>query len=284
LLADQFVDVGVALNSGMYEVCGPQFDLRPGIRVNENALASRAEFVIGSEASPQVPDLQPGSACVHIENKSAVELLVRLEQATDRNDAITAADASRNPLFRKLFPKEVVKPESLVDLKNVYLLAIRHLGADDLIDQVGEIQVREYWSELKKHFPIDATGCEIVENSYDSMLVSFGFLDGLLETLNLIASLGPQEGIPIEECCFAINSGEIMIGSQTSQPVAFGKTVRNAMRMLSDGVPGSITLLSHVYNTIEQSPSAPAALLSSEFKRADVESSSDLVRLERLGQ
>jgi hypothetical protein len=250
LLTNQFVDVGTELAPGKYQICGPQLPSQPDIKVHGEALATRAELKIGKNLTSSLPDLHPGAACVHIENQSGIEVLVRLEQASDREDSVTAASASRHPLFQKLFPQSVLSSEGLVDLSNVYLLAIKHLEADALIDKVGDVRVREYWTQLQSKLPTDSVVCEVVECTHESMLVSFGLLNDLIEMLDSVLSSSELEGIPVEECCFAINSGEVMIGSQENQPAMFGKTIRQTKKLLSNVTEYSINMPGEIHASI----------------------------------
>ena len=277
LLTNQFVDIGTAFNPGKYKICGPQLNHQPEISFREEAIATRAEFAFGTDQTLALPDLQPETSCIHLENQSDVEVLIRIEQASDRGDSVSAATASKHPLFQKLFPQEVVDPADLVDLSNVYLLAIRHLDAEALIEKVGDLQVREYWSKIQADFFAEASECEIVESTHDSLLVSFGLLGDLLNRLNSIVSAEDLKGLSMEDCCFAINSGEVMIGSQANQPVAFGKTVRMTSQMLANVSNNSIVMTNQIYSTIVDGNSPAGTQLLSAFAKAGDCDSGELV-------
>jgi hypothetical protein len=194
---------------------------------------------------------------------------------------MTASTACQHPLFKKLFPSEVVAPENLVDLSNVYLLAIKHLNSDALIDQVGDIQVRNYWTELQNKFPVDTEGCEIIECTHDSLMVSFGLIEHLLGVLNSIFTEKSDDGIPIGECCFAINSGEVMTGGQANQPVAFGKTIRRTSQMLTKASVHSLVLHGGLLSAIAANHSAAYQQLLLRFNKSQKSQSGALVRLVR---
>ena len=281
LLATQFVDIGTSLTQGSYEVCGPQIAEPAEIKVNDQAVASRAEVAVGVPSAPALPDLRSGSTCIHIENQSNIEILVRLEQTTGQSESMTASTACQHPLFKKLFPSEVIAPENLVDLSNVYLLAIKHLNSDALIDQVGDIQVRNYWTELQNKFPVDTEGCEIIECTHDSLMVSFGLIEHLLGVLNSIFTEKSDDGIPISECCFAINSGEVMTGGQANQPVAFGKTIRRTSQMLTKASVHSLVLHGGLLSAIAANHSAAYQQLLLRFNKSQKSQSGALVRLVR---
>jgi serine/threonine protein kinase len=278
LMANQCVDVGTSLTAGKYQICGPQLVEQPNVTVLEDALASRGEFYVGTK-SPPIPDLKLGTVCIHIENQSKVEVLVRFEQATGSEDSMTAAMANQLPLFQKLFPDEKVEPEKLIDLSNAYLLGIKLLQADDLIAQLGEIQFREQMSKLQQQFQSDVVGSKVVERTHDSMIVSFGLLQSLIDSLNSIILSNPSSSLPVQAFCFAINSGEIMMDSQANQPAAFGKTVRRTRQILSEASDCSIVLPVDVFEQLtadcKQIPEQPFG----KFKSVDRGDKSGFIKL-----
>ena len=254
LLVGQHVDVGVVLNPGRYAVTGPQLDRQGEIEVEADAVVHRAEYVIGGDTPQSLPTFCSGYACVKIENQSDVEVLVRLEQKTKREKTLTANLACQHPLFKKLFPTDVKTAQQLVGVANLYLLAIRHTEADDLIDQVGDVQVRESWNQLQSLFPVDDAGCRIVECNHESLIVSFSLLEDLFTTLStVLADVGSEAGkfsIPIDECCFTVQAGEVMTGSAENQPATFGKTVRDTRKLLSKLAAGEFLFPSDVYDKL----------------------------------
>ena len=254
LLANQHVDVGVVLNEGKYEITGPQLAEQRVVEVDEDAVSSRAEFIIGGESPRELPKVCSGQACLVIDNKSDVEVLVRLEQASKQNDSLTAAVASQHPLFRQMFPAEVTTVEQLVGLSSVYLLAIRYTMADELLDQVGDIEVRENWNRWQQQFPTDERRCKIIECTHELLIASFDLIDDLLETfLNLLKVGEDQTVIPLRECCFVINSGEVMTGVSANQPSTFGKTIRDTKKNLTESSVGELRVPNETYRLVRQS-------------------------------
>src|SRR5262249_36577177 len=63
-----------------------------------------------------------------LENDTEREQLVRVERKLGRDDALTAAKLAAHPLFRKLFPLEVLSPGQLVNVSNVALLMVELTG------------------------------------------------------------------------------------------------------------------------------------------------------------
>ena len=107
LQACQQIDIGVVLRAGRYEISGPQLNVQGKLNVADDATKSRAEFVIGGDIESKLPTLCSGNTCVCFNNQTDTEVLIRLEQRANRDDALSATMASQHPLFRKLFPHEI---------------------------------------------------------------------------------------------------------------------------------------------------------------------------------
>ena len=234
LLPGQHVDLGVDLDEGAYEISGPQLNKNGELDVTHDAPDNRAHFIIGVDSNPPLPPVKDGPACVQIDNQSDVELLVRLSRKVLRKDAMTAGMAQQNRLFKKLFPENIYQADSLVEVANLHLLAIHHTEADSLLEQIGDVQLRHYWNQLQQKFPVQQQRCSIEECSDELLLVSFSQLDDLLDAFNkIVAESNETSGIPISECCFAIQSGEVMTASSANQATVFGKTVRRTKKWVA---------------------------------------------------
>ena len=283
LLPDQFVDIGVDLAAGNYQICGPQLANLPEVRVHDDAVANRAELSIGSSTETSLPDLQSGVSCVHIENRSESEILARFELASDRDEAVTAATIGQHSLFQQLFPGQINDAAALVDVSNVYLLAVKHLDAEGLIEKVGEVQVREFWATLQaicvSRASAEGGDCEVIECSHDSLLVSCGVLEDALQTLRVIIEEISAIGIPVDECCFAMNAGEIMIGSQASQPAAFGKSIRETRLWLAELQKQAVAISIGLQESIVSSETESSEWLANEFDLLDDSGSASFFQL-----
>ena len=254
LLANQQVDVGVVLREGRYGIAGPQLNAHCELDVEDDAIASRAEFIIGGGADNELPTLRSGNACVSFKNETEMEVLVRLEQRANRDDALSATVASQHLLFKKLFPNDLRVVEQLVGVSKAYLLGLRHTQADALLDQVGDIQVRENWAQLQQIIPTEQPGCRIAECSHESLIASFDKLEDLLSTLLTLLSAGQAKtSIPTGECCFAVQMGEVMTGITANQPTTFGKTVRQSKKQLSDLSANELAVPRDIFEVLQRS-------------------------------
>ena len=269
LMPSQQLDVGVLLRAGRYGISGPQLNILSKLDVADDAVASRAEFVIGGDGDAGLPTLASGKACVSFNNQTDIEVLVRLEQRANRDDALSATIASQHSLFKKLFPREVKVVEQLVGLSKVYLLAFGHTKADALLDQVGDVQVRENWAQLQQMIPTERAGCKIVECTHESMITSFDKLEDLATTLLALLSDGQtKSNIPVAECCFAVQLGEVMTGTAANQPTTFGKTVRESKKLLTELSAKELVVPRSVYEMLQQAESTVSETAESELTQS----------------
>ncbi len=270
LLPNQFVDIGVDLAPGNYQIGGPQIPNLVDLEVHDDADADRANHVIGHSTGKSLPNLQTGRSCIHIENRSGTEILARLEVSVSGDEAVTAALLGKHPLFQRLFPSESFDPSALIDVSNVYLLAIKHLNAEALIEKNGEVRVREFWTILQSnclaHAKVELGNCEIVECSHDSVLMSCDALKDVVQLLRFVVENISSIGIPVRECAFAVNAGEVMIGSHDAQPSVFGKTIRQTQHWLSELEPEEIAIAHTLCGSIFEEELKASDWLINQFK------------------
>ena len=265
LPASQHVDVGVALRAGRYRITGPQLNVQGDLDVADDAVASRAEFAIGGDVAAGLPTLCSGDACVSLKNQTDMEVIVRLEQRANRDDALSVTIASQHSLFRKLFPNDVKLVEQLVGVSRAYLLGFRHVEADALLEQIGDIQVRENWAKLQQLIPTEQVGCRVVECTHESLIASFDKLEDLLSTLlNLLSDAQAKLNVPIDKCCFAIHLGEVMTSTAANQPTTFGKTVRESKKSLTELSANELAVPRDVFEMLRRSESITAEVAENE--------------------
>lgn len=283
LRSNQQIEIGAELSEGKYEIRGPQLDEAPQLDVQQNAEQTRAKIRFGNQHCAGSTQLRVGAACIQIENQSDLEILVRLEQLQDRQDALTAGRASEHPLFQKLFPEDLSNFKNLVELTNVYLLAIEHLQSEALLESVGELEFRQIWNRIQNLFLTAHPNCKIVEHRHSSVLISFGQMEDLVTALLSFSSKTESEiGFAGRQCALAINAGEVMTGHQGNQPATFGKTVRNTWKLLDQSQPGSIAVPQSVFATLQMDAVENAQLLLADFLLDSDASTDGVVLLKRV--
>lgn len=146
------VRLELALGPGEYLVRGPQLTAAFPFRVEPGEGVHRWELALGGTAMSEPaggekpPVLRAGSQQLTLVNASALPLLVRLERAAGRTDAVTAAKAASLALFRELFPGEVLEPGRLVRVATTTFLAAEFAGMNRLYQERGDARAFEILS------------------------------------------------------------------------------------------------------------------------------------------
>jgi class 3 adenylate cyclase len=98
----------------------------------------RWDVALGRAAGQPPRLLRPGGQVLALTNDYDREVVVRVERAAARADALTAARASALELFRELFPEETLSPGQLVSVATVTLLVTDLEGAGELYAERGD--------------------------------------------------------------------------------------------------------------------------------------------------
>ncbi len=116
-------EVDMELEAGKYRVGSPQQAGFDELEVAEDGtLAREAEFMLGSQESRGSVALRAGSVQLRFVNRDPEEICVRLERTAWLEHAVTAAEVTLMPEFRKSFSSEVLKPGLQMGIHNVAVL------------------------------------------------------------------------------------------------------------------------------------------------------------------
>ncbi|MFK7991315.1 MAG: protein kinase [Sandaracinaceae bacterium] len=111
------------LEEGRYTVAGRGLETDWSFSVDPRAPLDTWDLPLRRGApSSQPRSLGTGGQLLLLTNDFPFEVVARVERATLRSDAVTAADAACNARFRALFPEQVLAPEQLVSISNTALL------------------------------------------------------------------------------------------------------------------------------------------------------------------
>jgi class 3 adenylate cyclase len=111
------------LVEGTYRLAGRWSDKEWAFTVERNAPHAEWHLRLGQGLSPGIArSIRPGRARVLLENDLSHEAVVRLERGDGRAHAFTAAHAASHPLFRELFPSEVLSKEQLVGVSHIAIV------------------------------------------------------------------------------------------------------------------------------------------------------------------
>jgi serine/threonine protein kinase/class 3 adenylate cyclase len=170
------IELDVMLSEGAYRLRGPQLPFTLDFRVDPSARAARWDLVLSQSPGLDLPRvLSTGGQLFALTNDGDQELLVRLERAAQRADALTAARASSLALFRELFPGEALSPGQLISVTTLTFLVTDLVAATQLYRDLGDarafILIHEYF-RLTQESVVNEGGA-LVKTVGEGMLAVF---------------------------------------------------------------------------------------------------------------
>jgi eukaryotic-like serine/threonine-protein kinase len=187
--------------------------------------------------------------CMKLKNSTEVDIWSRLELESRRRDAMTAAMAAMHPLFSKMFPNEVVRPEQLIEKSNRYLLCAQILDFDNLVQSVGEVAIQQNWATFSDLWLAEA------HDKANRMMVGdtaavfvFDTLAELVNGFERYCQLYPESLlVRRNNYGLAIGFGEIINSDSGNRRVFFGPAIRAVQKLATnlltlDGVPEPVVV------------------------------------------
>jgi class 3 adenylate cyclase len=237
LNAGESLELDVSLDAGTYVLRGPQLPYTVAIGVRAAAGTVRATLPLSNTFDPaRCPEFRAGRQLLLLENKYDRPLLVRIERTITRTDVLTALQASRLPLFKQLFPSEVLSRDQLSDFSTCTLLAIRAGNLADLCEEFGDAAAyqltRERLNRLKQ--TIQAQGGHVVNESNEQLLGVFPeTLNAVRVAVNLFDSAETADpDDTLVRLRAALHRGAALSTSVNGRLDYFGRTVTTVAQML----------------------------------------------------
>jgi class 3 adenylate cyclase len=209
------------------------------------------------------------------------ELVVRVERAAPRADALTAARASAHALFRELFPGEILSPGQLVSVATVALLVTELEGAGDLYARLGDARafalIHEHFGLLRER--IAAEGGALIKTVGEGVVAAFADAEAAVRAgLALPVDLAGHKATHDLRLRVGIHRGPALAATLNDHLDYFGTTVRQALHLpvlacgggllLTESVAGDPAVASLLHSrglvgTLEQAdlPGAPGAVV-----------------------
>lgn len=237
----QDVDICTQLLPGGYEIGCSQLDQRTAVEVRESALSQRAEVSFGIQQADATPDMASGFVTIVASNQTDLELNVRLENSRENSTAFTAAMASKHPVFQKLFPNQLLRPEQLVEVGCKYFLGVGLVNADQHFESAGDVKVHQWLTNLRDQIMADVT-CDVAADSDSGLVFAFDRLDDLLSSFARLVEGAKQGKFDIEKWGFLIGAGEALSSQQGSSKATFGASVRRYRQRLENAAAGYLIL------------------------------------------
>ena len=246
-------DLELALAEGGYQLRGPQLPFTTELVVSAGALAPRAEISLHQAPLPHsIPVLRHKSQVLALFNNTSQNLQVQVERTADRRRALTAAAAAAMPLFRELFPGDVLAPGRMVSIASTTLLLVELVDAESLYHAFGDSAA---FSAIRSKLQliddmVRESGGTVVKIVGEGALAVFPNPAAALQAaLRLIHATGtlidavadsalPRE-LPLR---LALNHGAAMVATLNDRLDYFGNLVVITRRMLTAAAPGELLL------------------------------------------
>ncbi len=222
-------ELPMQLDEGRYQLVGRHLPFKLDFRVRERAGATRWEIQLAKGMRVDSGRMMTaGQQLIVLENDTDREQLVRIERAKGREDALTAAKVAAQPLFRKLFPTEVLAPGQLVNVSNVALLMVEvATDADKPLTDSGSFAGR-YALFRRLEEKTGAEGGSVVKIAGEGVVAVFSDVGGAVRAA---LSFG-DDPLPLR---VAVHKGPAAAVSLDEHIDYFGRTVREAARLLGCG-------------------------------------------------
>jgi serine/threonine protein kinase/class 3 adenylate cyclase len=243
--AGERLELALALSEGPYRLRGPQLPYTIDLRVHPEARASRGEIFLKRGPGAEFPrTFKTGAQTVLLNNDHTDELVVRIERAVARTDALTAARASSLARFRDLFPQEVLSGNQLVSIAHVTLLTTSLVDASRLYE-MGDARafgiVHEHFRLLEGHIRKEAGA--LVKTVREGMVAVFiDSAAAVRVALDLQTLLSRNEATKGLKLRTGIHAGPAMAATLNGKLDYFGATVNLAMTLAGLAPPGDVVV------------------------------------------
>ena len=232
LAPDERFELELMLNEGSYRVRGTQLPFAVDIRVSAATGVSRFELPLLRPPLPNsVPVLRQGSQVLTLYNNTARELEVRIERTAGRQMALTAAAAASIPLFREMFPDEVLAPGQIVSVTNITLLLAELCGANRLYHELGDGpafgKIRTSLQRMEE--AVRTSGGAVVKIVGEGIVATFG---DSASALNAAVSLLQHSVSDESPRRLAMHRGPALVTTLNDRLDYFGETVNFARQLL----------------------------------------------------
>jgi serine/threonine protein kinase/class 3 adenylate cyclase len=229
----------VTLNEGAYQIRGRGLPKSHPFRAIRGAPLRVWSVSLRDGLDPEALRIVgEGAMQIELLNDLERDVVVRLERSTERRDLVTAADATSNPLFRRLFPQQILSPEELIGISQVALLCAevpdaggRYQTHDDRLVHADLIELQRQVTEAA-----EAEGGALVKLQLEGVLAVFA--DPAAATRASIRLLSAMKG----EVRASVHAGTAMLTTINQRLDYFGRTVFTAAELLREARAGEVVV------------------------------------------
>ncbi|MEW4486758.1 protein kinase [Thalassoglobus sp. JC818] len=231
LIAGEKAEVPLQLKSGEYSLRIRQTSQNVDISVRETCRESHLELALTNSFKDDIRILSAGEQLLTIENQFERDVQVRLERRLRQHRSISAIEATGFPLFRQLFPRQVVgidRPATIPDLT----FMIFEFSSDD--ESSDDLAQAERTQESFRRFESDVRefGAKVLKTMGQRGLATF---PDSFAAITAALQLNPTKcGISR----VVIHRGDVTIATINGQLDFFGGSVKLANESLDSAGHG----------------------------------------------
>lgn len=237
LAARERFAIDLTLDEGSYLVMGRQMPTAWEFRVEKGALRSGFEVPLAEGIPPGTSRaLTAKGQRIVICNDTDHEVVARIERASTRRDAVTAAEAASSATFRQLFPREALAPGRMLAVQRLTVLTATL--ADPWATSTDESEVLGQLGDLHRAAETlcEEEGGAVVKIHRDGVLATF---------------TDPSAALRLAERLVEALSTPVAVASETGSALAtsindrldyFGRVLHDVDRLLDVAAPGHLVM------------------------------------------
>ncbi|WP_372368039.1 protein kinase [Candidatus Uabimicrobium sp. HlEnr_7] len=233
LQAKECLELNLKLNEGAYLLRSPQLQHSCKFQISKNCNIHKHNLQISSLDKEEFT-LTTEKQCIQLINDFDKEIVLRIEHTVSRRDTLTAAYVSTLPLFRKLFPLEVLSPQQLVSISNLILIAVDIHNSELFYKEKTDSQAFQllynYLQNLEQHIT-ENTGV-VIKTKNEGLIASFPTVKNAIQ-----AAISLQKKLESCNCNLktrvTAHRGPAMVATINNRLDYFGSTIKSLEYMLS---------------------------------------------------
>lgn len=250
LEASERVELELHLVDGDYLIRGPRLIGQQRIRVRVASAPSTFEIAVTELGSSEhTPVLRAGIQTVTLTNDRDHLQVLRVERMIPRDDVVTATRASTLPLFRELFPDQVLGQDRPIEADEMTLVATSIFDVERLYQRLGD---RQAYDVIGRHLEV-IRRCVVSHRGTVAKTIGEGVLAAFVNcdfaidaALSMQSAINEEEELQSIRLNIAVHRGRTLVATMNQRLDYFGATSRT-VSSLPDFAEGDLLLTEAVY-------------------------------------
>ena len=277
LAPSERLELELSLSEGSYQLRGAQLPFSVDLRVSSGAGVTRLELPLLRPPIPgSIPILRQGTQVLSLLNNTTRDLQIRLERTAGRQMALTAAAAASLPLFREIFPDEVLAPGQIVSVTSVTLLMIELCSTARLYRDLGDGpafgKVRA--SLQRSEDVVRSSGGAIVKIVGEGFLATYTDAFSALQAASSILNDRETNTMPMR---LALHRGSALVTTLNDRLDYFGESVHTVRSMLQSATPGEMLASATILHELPDTSSVSELGLLCELANISISESAVVI-------